>query len=258
MYGAWSPEVWTAVGTLATAVVALLAAGFAGWQVREIRRTRQEETRPFVIVDIQSSTASSNFLNLVIENAGATVARDVRLSFSPPLRSSKDSVDLESTALISDGIPMLPPGRRVTAFFDVSHERISQGLPLRYDVEVALKDYRGRPQDVQPYIIDLEHLYGLTTITEYGIHDAAKALREIQKSVKKWTDIHGRLKVWVRDEDRSQLDERIEHDLTGGYPTLGSRRPPELLMVAGRNALVRALYRVRRRTARRLRPAPES
>lgn len=59
--------------------------------------------------------------------------------------------------------------------------------------------------------------------------------------------------MWVRDEDRHRLDESIEHDLTGLYPTLGSGPPPELLMVAGRLAVVRALYRIRRRALDRQR-----
>lgn len=255
MLAGLSPEEWTAVGTLGTAIVALLAAAFAGWQVWEIRRTRQEESRPFLVVDIQSSAAWNNLFNLVIENAGPTVARDVRVSFTPPLQSSNDQVDLESTVLLTEGIPMLPPGRQVKAFFDAANDRKGRGLPMRYDVEVALKDYRGGPQEVQRYVIDLEHLYGLTNITEYGVHDAAKALREIQKSVQKWSDIHGRLKVWVRDEDRHRLDESIEYDLTGRYPSLGTGRPPELLMAAGRHAAVRAIYRLARRVLDRLRPA---
>lgn len=256
MLAGLSPDEWTAVGTVGTAIVAMLAAVFAGWQVWEIRRTRQEESRPFVIADIQSSAAWNNLFNLVIENAGATVARDVRVSFTPPLQSSIAEVDLESTVLLTEGIPMLPPGRQVKAFFDAAHDRKGKGLPMRYDVEVALKDFRGRPQEVQRYVIDLEHLYGLTNITEYGMHDAAKALREIQKSVKKWSDIHGRLKVWVRDEDRHRLDESIEHDLLGRYPSLATRPPPELLVAAGRHALVRAVYRLARRVLERLRPAP--
>ncbi len=255
MLAALSAEEWTAVGTLGTAIVALLAAVFAGWQVWEIRRARQEESRPFVIVDIQSSAAWNNLLNLVIENAGSTVVRDVRVSFTPPLQSSNDHVDLESTVLLTEGIPMLPPRRQVKAFFDAAHDRKGKGLPMRYDVEVALKDYRGRPQELQCYVIDLEHLYGLTNITEYGMHDAAKALREIQKSVKKWSDIHGRLKVWVRDEDRHRLDESIEHDLTGRYPSLGSAPPPELLIAAGRYVPVRAFYRLARRVLDSVRPA---
>jgi hypothetical protein len=107
---------------------------------------------------------------------------------------------------------------------------------------------------VLTYVIDLEHLYGLTTVAEYGIHDAAMALREMQKSVKKWSDIHGRLRVWVRDEDRHRLDESIEHDLMGRYPSLATDRPPELLMAAGRNAVVRAVYRLARRILDRTRP----
>lgn len=244
---------WTAIGTVGTAIVALLAAAFAGWQVWEIRRTRQEESRPFVIVDIRSSAAATHLLDLVIENAGQTVARDVRVSFTPPLRSASEHVDLESTALLTEGIPMLPPGRQVKAFFDAATDRKGQDLPMRHDVEVALKDYRGRPQEVQRYVIDLAHLYGLSNITEYGMHDAAKALREIQKSVKKWSDIHGRLKVWVRDEDRERLHERIEHDLTGRYPSLGTGAPPEVLVAAGRFALVRAMYRLGRRVLDRFR-----
>lgn len=83
--------------------------------------------------------------------------------------------------------------------------------------------------------------------------EAARTLREIQKSVKKWSDIHGRLKVWVRDEDRHRLDESIEHDLTGRHPTLGSGPPSELLMIAGRSAVVRAIFRTGRRVLDRQR-----
>jgi hypothetical protein len=73
--------------------------------------------------------------------------------------------------------------------------------------------------------------------------------------MEKWSDIHGRLKVWVRDEDRHLLDESIEHDLMGRYPSLATGPPPELLMAAGRHAVVRAIYRLARRVLDRLRPA---
>ncbi len=246
-----TPAEWTAIGTVATACVALFGAGFAGWQVWELRRTREQESRPFVIVDIEPSPVWRNLLNLVIENVGSTVARDVRLNFTPPLQSSSDKIDLESTVLLREGVPMLPPGRRIQTFFDASHDRKDSGdLPMRYDVTVSLSDYRGRQQEEQRYVIDLQHLYGLTEIREYGIHHASQALREIEKSVKKWSDIHGRLRVWVRDEDLHRLEERIEHDLTGEYPTMATTPPPELLMVAGRNAVVRTLYRTVSRLTR--------
>ena len=47
-------EVWTAIGTVVTATVAVFAAGFAALQVWELRRTREDQARPFVIVDNQN------------------------------------------------------------------------------------------------------------------------------------------------------------------------------------------------------------
>ena len=253
---ALTAEAWTAVGTLVTAAVAVLAAGFAALQVRELRRTREDQTRPFVIVDIQPGPAWSNLLDLVVENIGSTAARDVRFFFEPPLQQSNDSgYPIGESALIRDGIRMLPPGRRIRAFFDTSHERSKGELPMRYDVTVQLKDARGRVQPDQNYTIDLAYMYGTTQVREYGLHDAAKALSEIHKSIKKWADIHGRLRVWVRDEDRHLLDEQVEHELTGAWPSLNSQPPSEVKMALGRNVLVRtAVSRIRvwresRRTA---------
>jgi len=227
---------------VATAVVALLAAGFAAWQVWEIRRTREEQARPFVVVDIRPSTAASNILNLVIENVGTTVARNVTFEFEPPLQSSQEKYDLSESVLIRTGIPTLPPRRRIEALFDVSHERVNTNLPMRYDVTVNLSDARGRRQGPEQYVVDLSHLYGLLRVEEYGIHHAAKALREIQATIKKWSDIHGRLKVWVRDEDRHLLDERVESALTGHHPSLATTSPGEIAMTLGRNVVVRWLF----------------
>lgn len=242
--GALTAEEWTALGTVVTAAVAVMAAAFAALQLLELRRTREDQTRPFVIVDIQPGAAWSNLLDLVVENIGSTAARDVHIVFDPPLEQSKDDgYPISNSALIRDGIRMLPPGRRIRAFFDASHDRINSGLPMRYDVTVRLKDARGWEQPDQNYTIDMGYMYGTTQIQEYGLHDAAKAITEIQKTVKKWADIHGRLKVWVRDEDRHRLDERVEHDLTGRRPSLGTRPPSEVMVALGRNVFVRTTIR---------------
>lgn len=242
--GALTAEEWTAVGSVVTAAVAVLAAAFAALQVLELRRTREDQTRPFVIVDIQPGAAWANLLDLVVENIGSTAARDVHISFDPPLEQSKDDgYPIADSALIRNGIQMLPPGRRIRAFFDASHDRVNSELPMQYDVTVRLKDARGRSQPDQNYTIDMGYMYGTTQIQEYGIHDAAKAITEIQKTVKKWADIHGRLKVWVRDEDRYRLDERVEHDLTGERPRLGRHSPSEVTMALGRNVFVRTAIR---------------
>lgn len=232
------------LGTVGTALVALFAAIFAALQVRELRRTREDQVRPYVIVDIQPGATWDNLFDLVIENIGSTPAHGVTFEFEPPLEQSDDSgYPISESVLLREGVLMLPPGRKIRAFFDASHKRIDTDLPMRYSVTVRLKNSNGKRQPAQRYTIDLNYMYGLTQIREYGSHDAAKALIEIQKSVKKWSDIHGRLRVWVRDEDARIRDDRVERELTGHAPSLASKAPSDLLLTLGRNVLVRTAIR---------------
>jgi hypothetical protein len=124
-----SVAAWTAIGTVAYALVAIFAAVFAGWQVWEIRRTREEEARPFVVVDVQPSPVSRKILNLVVENVGRTVARNVRLTFEPPLQSSGEPYPLAESPLIREGMPTMPPGRRVEALFEFAPASKNKDLP---------------------------------------------------------------------------------------------------------------------------------
>lgn len=239
---AWQPEDWSTLAAGVTAAVAVAAAVFAFFQVLEARTVREDQARPFVIVDIQPSVVWQNILNLTVENIGKTLARDVRIAFDPPLRSSMKDNDLSNSLMLTEGIPSMPPGRRVTALFDLSHDRLSAGLPLRFRAEVSCKDAHGRKQESLGYTIDLEFLYGLEQVTEYGTHQIADALRKIEKNVAKWTGRGGRLAVYTRDEDALNESERIQRAMTGKYPRLGGARPSELVMLVGRNTLVRLVW----------------
>jgi hypothetical protein len=242
---AWSTPEWSPLGQVVTAGVALIVAPFAAWQVFEARRTREEQARPFVVVDIQPSKVWSNILNLVIENVGTTLARDVKIEFAPEIDTtqSKTGYDLANSVLLRQGIPTLPPRRRIDVLFDLSHERANTNLSMRYDVTVEHKNHRGKNQDPLSYVIDLAHMYGLRHVDEYGTHHAAKSLREIEKTIKKWTGRRGRLNIWMKDEDEYDLEERVEFDLTGKHPSLGTKRPSDVVMALGRNVLVRTVVR---------------
>lgn len=185
-FTAWDPEDWSALGSMATALIAMVAAVFAFFQVREARRTRRAQAQPFVVVDIAPSNVWGNILNLIIENVGTTLARDVIVKFDPPIATSIEDYSLASSDLIRHGIRSLPPRRRVEILFDLSHKRIGSGLPDRYEVEVNFKDYQDRAQEPLRYVIDLAFLNGLERVDEYGIHHAADALRKIEKTLKSW------------------------------------------------------------------------
>lgn len=184
-FGAWSAADFAALGSMLTAAIAIAAAIVGYFQVREARRLREEQARPFVVVDIVSAPAWLNILNLEITNISSTVAKDVRMSFDPPLVSSQKEKTIVDSLFVTRGIDTLPPGRRIHGWFDMSHERLEAGLPLRFDVTVRFKDFRGREQEPIKYVIDLEPMYGYTLFPEYGVHDVAKALREIKDLFKK-------------------------------------------------------------------------
>lgn len=119
---AWTPSDWSASSEALTALVALGAIAFAGRQVHEAKKTREEQAQPFVVVDFEPSSVWSNIINLVVTNVGKTLARDVRLTFEPKLASThvKDEWDLNETVLIKEGIPAMPPGKRLVALFDIA------------------------------------------------------------------------------------------------------------------------------------------
>ncbi len=247
-FRAWDPGDWEAFGTNLTVVVAIVAALFAYRQVKEAQRTRQEQAQPFVVVDIQpKESVSWRILNLVIENVETTLARDVKIRFTPQIGTSQSGYDLANSALLREGIPTLPPHRRIEVLFDVSFERVKTELPMRYEAEVIFKDSRGRQQDPLNYVIDLGYLCGLQRVEEYGVHHTAKALSEIEKTLKRWTGREDRLNVWTRSEEQRERTERAEYDLTGNRPTLDTDPPPEIALALARNVIVGTFVRTARK-----------
>lgn len=225
-----------------TAVVAMVAARFAFAQVREARRLREDQAKPFVVVDIQPSRASVHILNVVIENIGATMAREVHIAFTPEVETTIEGYDLKNTVAIRDGLPMIPPGRRLVFLFDQSVNRKEADLPMRYDVVVTYQDKDGRPQDPLEFPIDLSPLYGMRVVEDRGLHHAAKSLDELVKITKRWTGTGGRLQVRNSNAHRERTDEDAEYALTGEYPSLGRRRPPEILLWLLRFTPLRVLW----------------
>ncbi|MDQ0993041.1 hypothetical protein [Streptomyces sp. V3I7] len=192
-FGAWTSEDWSAASAVATALltlftvaIALAAALYARQQVTLARQLREEQAQPFVVVDIQDNPVWRQAFDFVIENMGQTLAKNVKIKIDPPLTSTLDSdgYPLQSTPLLTQGIPSLPPRKRITALFDVGADRREAGLPMKYTATVEFEDAHGRPQEPLTYILDLSIRYSLLSMTEYGVHDAAKALREMSKTLK--------------------------------------------------------------------------
>jgi integrase-like protein len=65
-------------------------------QVKEARRTREDEHRPFVVVDLETDDF---IFMLAVTNLGTTLARDVSITITPALDSSVAGTDLSKIKL---------------------------------------------------------------------------------------------------------------------------------------------------------------
>ena len=133
---------WAAV---ATAVVTVGLALLAAQQLRHAARIRDEENRPYVIVDFEFRS----FLSLLaIKNIGRTMALRVRINFDKPLTSTVSRpLEIDEARVFNDSIPMIAPGRTISVLFDSFPARASNliDMPMTYAVQLTYQDVRGQP-----------------------------------------------------------------------------------------------------------------
>ncbi|MDP8928744.1 MAG: hypothetical protein M3O70_09260 [Actinomycetota bacterium] len=148
---------------------------FARQQVLAAKRTREDETRPFVVLDFDLDTGT-HIISLVVENIGKTVARDVRIEFDEIPTSTLDPQwALSRSTLLSEGLRTMPPKRRITAIFDQYPPRYEQGLPMRYEATARYRGESGKTY-ADDYVLDLGVYAGLGFIHKKGLHEIAKVL----------------------------------------------------------------------------------
>ncbi|SRR6266487_406524 len=211
----WTTEEWSALGALVAAggavgtlVVAIVAALAAFRQVREARTLRQEQAQPYVAVFMEPSAATVQIIDLVVRNFGTTAAHDVRLTITPRVQRSVEGGGVEDVWL-PDRLPTLVPGQEWRTMWDSGRYRPQSELPDQHDARVSFRDSRGQALSAS-YQLDWGAFKGRRWVVTYGIHDAAKALREIDKTMKKWREgLAGGLAVYVRDGDEK---DRREHE----------------------------------------------
>lgn len=193
---------WTAIAARAawaTVAIYIVIGLFAWWQVHEARKLREEQARPFVIVDFEP-----NFLvYLMVENIGRTMARDVRIEFDKPLQTTLERPrELDETPLFREPIPTLPPGKKIRVLFDQFNDRLEADLPLTYDVKLRYRGPVGRKAWEDRYRLDLGMYIG-AGLPPKGIPELVTEVESIRNEIKKWTGDSGHgVLVHARDQER--------------------------------------------------------
>lgn len=206
----WSASAWAALTFLVFAAAAL----YARRQAIEARRLREQQARPFVLIDFH---AHQTVIELVVTNAGATVARDVRFEFDRPPVSAYELEPggrrkVAEVTMIKNGIPSLAPQKEMRLFFDQFPARAAADLPLTYYVTVSYRDHAGH-EYVEEQVLDLQVYLGTGGIHRDGLHEVHRELKVISEQIKRWTDSSGLRIVTQADIDRRYADwEREDAD----------------------------------------------
>ncbi len=177
-----------ATATAIQAVAVVAAVIYAKWQLKEFRVAREETTRPFVVIDLETVRTIAT---LRVRNCGQTIARNVTFRFTPPIESTFDNTRggghyvIGEIEMFARGLPSLAPGRELSTLLDQIPVRIEAGLASRYDVEVSYEGPNGKPYTDQQ-VVSLDALMGLTRVERKDLHDGVKYLEDIAREVKRW------------------------------------------------------------------------
>lgn len=205
MIGQSGPH-WTdvaQVGLLAGQLLLLVVAAIvAGQQVREAKRLREEQSRPFVVIDFE---VEGVLVFLSISNVGPSLARNVGFHIEPPMATAVDT-QVADMKLLHEGISALAPGKVIRTFFDSGIQRKSANLPDSYRVVCRYTDQAGRRRFEEETTLDLGIYWGLSTIDRKGLHDIHQRLEQIRDVLKRWTTSSGALRRVSPTEERAEQE----------------------------------------------------
>ncbi len=153
--------------------------------VAEMKEARDQQTRPYVIAYF-TIKEGTGLIYLVLKNIGQSVARNVRFSFDPPLKTSNETINqmLAKMSFVTEGIQSMPPGYELKTFFDSTVSYLNnEELPQKYNVRISY--YGGiRPeQRIDEYVLDISAFWGLSYTRETTMKDLVKRTEAIGKEL---------------------------------------------------------------------------
>jgi hypothetical protein len=179
---------WTDVAGVAILaaqlLVLLIAAAVARGQVREARRLRLEQNRPFVVVDFDVEGWNTN-VYLEVSNIGTSLARDVRIEIEPPLESAID-VEIGELKMLREGIATMAPGKRSRSFVDMGFRRAETELAMNHIATVTYRDEDGGRSFREVMNLDLDQYMSIRFVQKKDLHDLNKQMESIRKVIERW------------------------------------------------------------------------
>lgn len=207
----------SAIAAVLTTLLAIGALIYAAKQIDEAKAARTlasqlevERAQPYVVLYTEESPATNLAIDLVLKNFGPTAARDVRVSLDPWPEREDDSGGQAKVGI--PAFPVLAPGQEWRTSWVWTPHISESDIPRRHEGKVTFRGIEDAELE-SPVVLDLGIYTQRRWTVVYGIHDAAKALREMEKNQKKWTEgPRGGLSVVARDGDDQDKKRRARRE----------------------------------------------
>lgn len=183
-----------------TALLTYFYVIFTGRMVKQMVDTAEDESRPFIIVDMEYDDGVINFS---LRNIGKTPARNIRAKIEPDINLMNKKT-LNNT-LFAKPISLMPPGKEIKTFVGMHYELLKEDQPKVFEILVEYEWKKKKAKE--SYIIDLSVYQNLTYVVRKNIHHVAKSLEELDKKISrviKWDAIY----VKTPEDLRREREER--------------------------------------------------
>jgi hypothetical protein len=170
---------WSGVGAVATVAAAVVAI----ITLLSIKRDSRDRARPVLSAELLPITLSRGTMELVIQNVGSGVAKDVKVSFDPPITEDIGTFAGYVARRYAGVIPTMGPGRRLTNVYghwtgDGGHE-LDEPVPQQVTVMIQYKDSHGRSYS-DSYLLDVMTLRNQTTTSPGNTDEEGMRKRLVQ------------------------------------------------------------------------------
>lgn len=185
-------SVWISLIAAAISLVALFFTGLSAvsaWRQTKLQRQIHEDSRqPYVWCDIGASTKLAGLMEIVLGNAGPTVATDIQVEFDPPLPRGGQTLGREDAeARLRAGIKFLAPGRKHIWNIGIGHELLQDAEPQPHRVTLRSRGPFGALPE-RSYVIDLADFRETAQRPEGSLHLVQEELKGLGTALKKIAD----------------------------------------------------------------------
>lgn len=202
--------IFTGVVAVSTVIYALLT-----WRlVSETRRMREVQTEPRVSIRVEADHAGHHGYELVIQNNGQGVAKNVRFEFEGDptyFRNSwvdRSPPEINELSVIRDGLDFLEPGQ-VYRFplGTVSPKEYERAVEAPWTFRTQYESLYGKPK-TDTYIVDFSQFRGMFFEPNH-LREIADHIKEVRKDLHRFTEGHARVQVvtQTREEDKRRREE---------------------------------------------------